>query len=347
MFDYLLKRIFSSLLLILFITFISFGLMKLDFVIPKLDIKLLFWEIQSEAINIKTGDPLADLRLNPSISQEQIKFEEQRLGLGKSFVEQYFLWLKNILYGDFGLTQSNQKVIDKIRPALWNTFCLNFSALILTWLLSLPLGVWAAYDYHKQGSKSHVDGFLRLLTAISMSIPSFVLAIFALIFALYSGCFPIGGLTSIGFEEMDLLAKIWDLFRHLFLPVMILVILGFASIQRQMRANLLDVLGENYILVARAKGLSEKAMLYKHALLNAINPLITILGYEFANLFAGSALIEMVLAYPGLGSLTLEAARKLDVNLVLANLLIASFMLVLGNLLADLLLRKLEPRSQA
>ena len=128
------------------------------------------------------------------------------------------------------------------------------------------------------------------------------------------------------------------------MPVLILVILGLASIQRQMRGNLLDVLREDYIRSARAKGLPENKVIYKHALRNAINPLITILGYEFSNLFAGSALIEMVLSYPGLGYLTLEAARKLDVNLVLANLLIGSIMLVLGNLIADILLTKLDPR---
>jgi peptide/nickel transport system permease protein len=114
-----------------------------------------------------------------------------------------------------------------------------------------------------------------------------------------------------------------------------------------MRANLLDVLNEDYIRSARAKGLNENKVIYKHALRNAINPLVTILGYEFSNLFAGSALIEMVLAYPGLGYLTLEAARKLDINLVLANLLLGSLMLVLGNLLADILLLKVDPRLRA
>jgi peptide/nickel transport system permease protein len=180
-----------------------------------------------------------------------------------------------------------------------------------------------------------------------MSVPGFVLAIFMLLFALNTGWFPIGGLTSSYFNELNFFGKIIDILRHLIIPVFILTIGGLVGLQRQMRANLLDVLREDYIRTARAKGLPENKVFYKHALRNAINPLITILGYEFSAIFAGSALIEMVLAYPGLGYLTLEAARKLDVNLVLANLLLGSFMLVLGNMLADLLLLKVDPRMEA
>jgi peptide/nickel transport system permease protein len=117
-------------------------------------------------------------------------------------------------------------------------------------------------------------------------------------------------------------------------------------VQKQMQANLLDVLNASYIRTAKAKGLSYPVIIIKHALRNAINPLITMFGFEFAGLFAGSGIIEMIISYPGLGHLTLEAARKLDVNLVLANLLLGSMMLVLGNLLADLLLYKLDPRSK-
>jgi peptide/nickel transport system permease protein len=323
--------------------------MKLDFTIPefKLDLKIPFTQVQlvkfySPATQIQTGDPLADLKLNPQISEAKIAAEAKRLGLDKSFTEQYFTWLQNISRGEFGLSQNNQRVKDLIKPALFNTLIMNIVALLFTWLIALPLGILAAVNKDKA-----IDNNLRFLMSVFMSVPGFVLAILMLLLALTTGWFPIGGLTSSFYDELGFFGKLADLIRHLFLPVLILTIGGLVALQRQMRANLLDVLNEDYIRSARAKGLTENKVIYKHALRNAINPLVTILGYEFSNLFAGSALIEMVLAYPGLGYLTLEAARKLDINLVLANLLLGSLMLVLGNLLADILLLKVDPRLRA
>ncbi len=323
--------------------------MKLDFTIPelKLDLKIPFTSVQlvkfySPATQIQTGDPLADLKLNPQISEAKIAAEAKRLGLDKSFSEQYFTWLKNISRGEFGLSQNNQRVIDLIKPALFNTLVMNIVALFFTWLIALPLGIIAAVNKDKA-----IDNNLRFLMSVFMSVPGFVLAILMLLFTLATGWFPIGGLTSSFYDELGFFAKLLDLIRHLFLPVLILTVGGLVALQRQMRANLLDVLNEDYIRTARAKGLNEDKVIYKHALRNAINPLVTILGYEFSNLFAGSALVEMVLAYPGLGYLTLEAARKLDINLVLANLLLGSLMLVLGNLIADILLLKVDPRLRA
>lgn len=323
--------------------------MKINFTLPAIDFsfkvpftQISIFKIKSDKTTIQTGDPLADLKLNPTISEERIKEEAKRLGLDKSFIDQYFTWLGNVLQGELGLSQSNQRVVDLIKPALFNTLILNVLAIFFTWLIAIPLGVIAAVNY-----KTWIDDALRIITSIFMSVPGYVLAIFMLIFALNTGWFPIGGFTSSYFGELNFFAKGIDIARHLALPVFIMVIGGIVGIQRQMRANLLDVLQDNYILTAKAKGLKSSAIFFKHALRNAINPLVTILGYEFAALFAGSALIEMVLGYPGLGNLTLEAARKLDVNLVLANLLLGSIMLVLGNLLADLLLIYIDPRLRS
>lgn len=335
MLSFVVKRTINSIALIIFITFITFSVMKLNFTIP--EIKIFNFQIAS--INIQTGDPLADLKLNPAIPESVIAAEEKRLGLDQKFLDQYFLWAKNILSGELGYSQSNQKVIDMIKPALFNTLLLNVFVILFTWLIAIPLGVMAAVN-----KGSFLDSFLRALTSCFMSLPSFVLAIFMLLLALYTGLFPIGGLTSSYYDELSFIGKLWDITRHLMLPVIILVMVSLAGLQRQMRANLLDVLREDYIRTARAKGLPENKVIYKHAVRNAINPLVTILGYEFSNLFAGSALVEMVLAYPGLGYLTLEAARKLDINVVMANLLLGSVMLVLGNMLADILLAKVDPR---
>lgn len=315
MLNHIFNRSLSSIFLVLFITFFTFGIMKIS------------------------GDPLADLKLNPQISEERIKAEAKRLGLDKNFTEQYFIWLGNIFQGDLGLTQNNQKVVDVIKPALINTLILNLLALFFTWIIAIPLGVIAAIN-----KDSWIDSSLRFICSCLMSIPSFVFAIFCLIFALYSGWFPIGGLTSVYFDDLSFTGKLIDLAKHLALPVFILTCLGLVSIQRQMRGNLLDVLNEDYIRTAHAKGLRGNKVFFKHALRNAVNPLVTLLGYEFSALFVGSALVEIVLSYPGLGLLTLEAARKLDTNLVLANLLLGAFMLILGNLLADILLSIVDPR---
>ena len=140
------------------------------------------------------------------------------------------------------------------------------------------------------------------------------------------------------------MGKVIDIAHHLVLPVIVLFTISLSGLQRQMRGNLLDVLGSDYVKFARAKGLSENKVVYKHALRNAINPMVTLLGFEFASLLSGAALTEYVFQYPGLGRLILEAVMKSDINLVMASLMMGTIMLVLGNLLADILLKLVDPR---
>ena len=156
--------------------------------------------------------------------------------------------------------------------------------------------------------------------------------------------FPVGGLTSSNFMELTFGQNIWDVSHHLILPVTVLFTLSLAGLQRQMRANLLDVLDSDYVKFARAKGLSEFKVIVKHALRNAVNPLITLLGFEFAGLLSGAALTEYVFQYPGLGRLILEAVLRSDINLVMASLMMGAIMLVAGNLIADILLIITDPR---
>ena len=143
---------------------------------------------------------------------------------------------------------------------------------------------------------------------------------------------------------MNLIEKTIDIIHHLFLPTLVLTTISLAGLSRQMRANLLDVLDSDYVKFARAKGLPNYKVIVKHALRNAINPLVTMLGFEFAGLLSGAALTEYVFQYPGLGRLILEAVLKSDINLVMASLMIGSFMLILGNILADILLKLTDPR---
>ena len=180
-----------------------------------------------------------------------------------------------------------------------------------------------------------------------MAIPSFFFAILMLIFAVKTGWFPVGGLTSYDFNEMSFSGKIMDLSKHLVLPVIVLFTISLSGLQRQMRANMLEVLDSDYVKFARAKGLSENKVIFKHALRNAINPMITLLGFEFAGLLSGAALTEYVFQFPGLGRLILEAVMKSDINLVMASLMMGTIMLILGNLIADILLMIADPRIRA
>ncbi|MCR5266819.1 MAG: ABC transporter permease [Cyanobacteria bacterium RUI128] len=313
---FIFKRILQTIPLLVIVSLISFFIIRLSPV-----------------------DPLAELRLNPSISQETLQKEQKRLGLDKPIIVQYGLWASSFVRGDLGVTSSGEKVSVKLGERIPNTLILTLIVIFMTWSVGVPLGILGAIY-----NKSKLDRLLTILSSIGMAIPSFFFAILLLIFAVKSGWFPVGGLTSYNFSDLNFFGKIADVSKHLILPVTVLFTLSLAGLQRQMRANMLDVLDSDYIKFARAKGLSETKIIFKHALRNAINPMITLLGFEFAGLLSGAALTEYVFQYPGLGRLILEAVMKSDINLVMASLMIGSIMLVLGNLIADILLIITDPR---
>lgn len=290
-------------------------------------------------IKMSPVDPLAELKLNPAISPQTLQAEKERLGLDKPVYTQYYKWVTSAIKGDLGVSTSGEKVSDKLMERIPNTLLLTLVTIILTWIIAVPLGIFAALHW-----RSGADRILTVLSSVGMAIPSFFFALLLLIFAVKTGWFPIGGLTSVGFERFSLFHKIIDIAHHLFLPALVLTTISLAGLQRQMRGNLLDVLESDYVKMARAKGLPENKVIYKHALRNAINPMVTLLGFEFASLLSGAALTEFVFQYPGLGRLILEAVIKLDINLVMASLMMGAIMLVLGNLIADILLKLVDPR---
>ncbi len=313
---YIIKRIASSIPILFIVSLISFFLIRLSPV-----------------------DPLAQLRLNPAISQETINSEVKRLGLDKPIGVQYLLWAKNFIKGNMGYCTDNTKVSTKLKGRILNTLLLSICVIFFSWIIAIPLGVLAAVYYN-----SWFDKMLTVLSSIGMAIPSFFFAILMLLFAQKTGWFPIGGLTSANFSEMTNISKILDIIHHLVLPVFVLTTISLSSLARQMRANLLDVLNSEYVKFAYAKGLNKTKVIIKHALRNAINPIITLLGFEFAGLLSGAALTEYVFQYPGLGKLILEAVMQSDINLVMASLMIGAIMLILGNLISDILLKLTDPR---
>lgn len=319
LFKYIFKRILQVIPLLILVSLISFFIIRLSPV-----------------------DPLAELRLNPSISQETLNKEMKRLKLDKPIYIQYVSWAKSFVQGDLGYTSAGEKVSTKLKERIPNTLLLTSIVIFMTWIVGIPLGVLSAIK-----KETAFDRILTVISSIGMAIPSFFFAILMLIFAVKTGWFPVGGLTSYDFNEMSMLGKIVDLSKHLVLPVIVLFTISLSGLQRQMRANMLEVLDSDYVKFARAKGLSEGKVIFKHALRNAINPMITLLGFEFAGLLSGAALTEYVFQYPGLGRLILEAVMKSDINLVMASLMMGTIMLILGNLIADILLMIADPRTRA
>ena len=286
------------------------------------------------------GDFLNTMAENPAISPETLEAMRKNFGLDRPMHVQFLLYLANLLRGDFGESFSrHQPVFTVLRQGLLNTLVLAVAAALVTWGLAIPLGVWAAVRQH-----SWVDRVLSFAAFVWLSVPEVLSGLLLLWLAARTGWFPVGGMHSLDWDQLDLVDKLLDLLRHLALPAIVVGLIPLAARMRQMRANLLDVLRLDFVTTARAKGLAERDVVFKHALRNAINPLITLFGYTLGALVSGSFVAEIIFAWPGLGRITLEAILSQDQYLVMGAVLMASTMLILGNLVADLMLAAADPR---
>lgn len=291
-------------------------------------------------ISLAPGDYLTEMSQNPQVTKETIESLRVKFGLDQPWYFQYGKWLWNAAHFDFGYSFANQvPVFSLIRVRMLNTLILALSAALFAWGLSIPLGVISAVRQN-----TWVDKSASFVAFIGLSIPEVFFALLMVLFAAKTGWFPVGGMKSIDFEYLSYAGQIVDLLHHLILPTIVLGSISMAGRMRQMRANLLDTLMQDYVQTARAKGLSERIVIYKHALRNAINPLITLFGFTLARLLSGAFLVEIVMSWPGLGRLTLDALFNRDLYLVMGSLLMASVMLILGNLAADILLAVSDPR---
>lgn len=288
------------------------------------------------------GDYLDNLSNNPQISEETLTQLREQFRLDRPAVEQYWYWLGQIVTkGNFGFSFANQRPVTALLwERVFNTLLLAIASLIITWAIAIPLGIIGAVNQNKFS-----DRFLQVISYAGQGFPSFITALLLLFFAQRtSPLFPVGGMTSINHPDLSPLGKMLDIGWHMILPTLALSITSFAGLQRLMRGQLLDVLRQDYIQTARAKGLPENRVIYVHALRNAINPLITLLGFEFAGLLGGAFIAETFFNWPGLGKLTLEAVQQQDLYLVMASLMMGAVMLIIGNLIADLLLKAVDPR---
>jgi peptide/nickel transport system permease protein len=292
-------------------------------------------------LQLAPGDYLTIISQDPQIPQGTIDALRHRFGLDQPWYVQYFIYLKNIFFHfDFGESfPRHTSAFNVLRDGMLNTLMLAIAAAMVTWGLAIPLGVWAAVRQY-----SWVDKGLSLVAFFWLSIPEVLSGLLLLFLAANTGLFPVGGMRSIDWEYMDALDKTWDFLRHLALPALVVGLIPLAARMRQMRGNLLDVLRLDYVTTARAKGLDEKTVVFKHAVRNAINPLITLFGLTIGALLSGAFVAEIIFSWPGLGRITLDAIGTQDQYVVLGAVMIASTMLVFGNLVADILLAIADPR---
>jgi peptide/nickel transport system permease protein len=291
-------------------------------------------------MSLAPGDYFTTLSQNPQISPDTIARLKSQFHLDKPWYVQYCYWLKNLLHGDFGYSMAYKiPATSLIIGRLWNTFVLSFVALVIAWGIAIPLGIWAAVR-----KDSWVDRGCSLVAFVGLSVPDILLALLALWFAAATGWFPVGGAESPIHDLLTPMQQLGDFTHHLILPAIVLAASDLAGIMRQMRSNLLDTLRAEYVTAARARGLGEGWVIYKHALRNAINPLLTIFGYSLAALLSGAFIVENIMAWPGLGRLTMEAFFAKDSYLVVDCVVMATALLVIGNFIADLLLAWSDPR---
>jgi peptide/nickel transport system permease protein len=291
-------------------------------------------------MSLTPGGYFENLRQNPQISPETIARLKAQYHLDKPWYVQYVFWLKSCAQLDFGYSvQYKISATTLIFTRLWNTFILSFFGLLIAWLVAVPLGVWAAVK-----RDTWVDRGCSFIAFVGLSIPDVLLALLALLFAASTGWFPVGGAQSALYDLMPPMQQFWDRAHHLVLPALVLAAADLAGIMRKMRSNLLDTLRAEYVTAARAKGLPEGWVIYKHALRNAINPLLTIFGYSLAALLSGAFIVENIMAWPGLGRLTMEAFFAKDSFLVVDCVVMATALLIVGNFIADLLLAWSDPR---
>ncbi|MCF8053692.1 MAG: ABC transporter permease [Deltaproteobacteria bacterium] len=317
---YLLKRLVMIFPLLLGISIICFGVMHLA-----------------------PGKPTdMETMLNPRSSAEAQARMTVMYGLDKPLYEQYWLWLQRAITLDFGKSFSTDRrpVIDKIAERLPVTIALNLGAMVVIFIIAVPLGVTAAIKQN-----SIFDNTVSVLLFLGLAVPSFWLALILMrFFGVELGWLPISGLRSLNHEYLSPLASILDFGKHLILPLFVAVFGGLAGLSRYMRSNMLEVIRQDYITVARSKGISENSIIFKHALRNALLPVITILGLSVPGLIGGSVILETVFALPGMGQLFYIAVMARDYPTIMGILVIGSLLTLLGNLLADIAYAYADPR---
>ncbi len=318
--NYLVKRILILIPLMFGITLITFSV-----------------------IHLAPGEPVEmQMAMNPKVTKEVRDRLRKYYGLDKPLHVQYLNWVGKLVRLDLGRSFSpdNRPVVDKIKERLPITLSLNIIALLLEFGLAVPIGILAAT--HRD---TWLDKGITIFVFIGFAVPTFWLALLLMyFFGVKLNWLPISGLHSLGSDSFGFFHYLWDMAKHLLMPILVASFGSLAGLSRYMRSSMLNVIGQDYITTARAKGLSERVVIYKHALRNALLPLITLFGFSIPGLIGGSVIFETIYAIPGMGQLFYQGVMSRDYPVVMGILIIGAFLTLIGNLIADVSYAMADPR---
>ena len=294
-------------------------------------------------IHLAPGSPIdVATDLNPKATAEVKARMRAIYGLDQPLHVQYWHWLRRLSVLDFGnsFSQDGRRVADKILERLPITIFINIASLVLIFLIAVPIGVLSATYQH-----SLFDKATTVFVFVGFAVPHFWLALLLMIlFGVHLGWLPISGLKSLNYEYLPVSVQVWDRISHLILPIFISAFGGLAGLSRYMRSNMLEVIRQDYITTAKAKGLSPRKVIFKHALRNALLPVITILGLSIPGLIGGSVIFETIFAIPGMGQLFYASVMARDYPVIMGILVIGAVLTLVGNLIADLSYALADPR---
>jgi peptide/nickel transport system permease protein len=314
---YFARRIVHTALLLLAISFLCFAL-----------------------VQISPSDYFDAMRLNPRISSQTIDHIRTAYGMDRPLVVRYGRWLHSTFHGEMGFSLAyNVPVWPLLRVRAQNTLLLTGTSTLLAWLIAIPLGIWSA---EKRGT--HGDRLVGLATSAILAVPDLLVYLALLLLAVRTGWFPTGGMESLGSAGMSTWGRMGDTVRHLVLPAMGLAVVALPVLLRHVRSAMVDALESPFVCAARGHGIPRRRLIYRYALPAAVNPLVTLVGLSVAAMLSTSLLAEVILSWPGMGPLLLEAIFSRDVYIVTGAVMLSSMFLMAGNLLADFLIFVNDPR---
>ncbi len=314
---FLARRLLYSLAILLAISFLSFLMLQ--------------WA---------PGDYFEAMRMNPRVSAQTVEVLRAQYGANRTFAARYVTWMGSLARGDLGVSFAYGTPVG---PLLWprarNTLLLTGSSMILSWLMAVPLGIWSAA---RKGAL--LDRFFSFATSTVLAVPDLLLFLLLLLLAVRTGWFPAGGMVSSNFDDLSFWQKAGDVAIHFALPALGLAVVALPLLLRHVRAAMIEVLNAPFIRAARGHGIPPWRLLWRYALPAASNPLISLLGLSIATMLSASLIVEVILSWPGLGPLMIQAILARDVNVVIGVVMLSSVFLLAGNLIADVLLFASDPR---
>ena len=291
-------------------------------------------------LQLAPGDFFSSLQLNPRISSRTVAALRSQYGLDKPLPVRYGSWLHSVLKGNLGTSFAyNSPVAPLLALRARNTLLLTGTATLLAWLLAIPLGIWSAAHPGEWGDR--IGG---IMTSTLLTVPDLVLFLALLLLAVRTGWFPTGGMISTEFNDLSFWSKLKDIANHLLLPSLGLALATLPPLVRHIRSAMIEVLDSPFIRAARAHGIAERRVLFRYALPVAANPLISLFGFSIATMLSAGLLLEVILSWPGIGPLLVDAILAKDVFVVVGTVMLSSAFLVAGNFFADMLLFAVDPR---